>query len=79
MLPNCTSCLPACLPAFHFWKDAAFGHRPVRLIFEILPSAWGYKHVTPLATVRRALAVVARSFVFGTLSSGKTMQSFYWV
>jgi hypothetical protein len=30
-----------CLPAFHFWRDSAFGHRPVRLIFEILPSTWG--------------------------------------
>jgi hypothetical protein len=39
----------------------------------------GVKHVTTLATVRRALAVVARCFVFGLLSSGKAMQSIYWV
>jgi len=31
------------LPALHCAKDSVFGHRPVRLSFEILLSAWGPK------------------------------------
>jgi hypothetical protein len=46
------------LPAFHFGRNSVFGHRPVRLLFEILLSAWGFKTCFGLSDCERAILLV---------------------